>query len=284
VNTASCSKRRQDPDDDMAWFDPTTGHRLSHPEALGHLSRSRVVLIGEQHDRAADHRFQELTIAGLASHVRDLSAGFEMFPCQAQPVLDAWGQGGMSEAEFLREVAWEQVWGFPAELYLPLFRLCRDLALPMFAMNVARPVVSLVGRDGWNALPPEYRTWLSPAEPASPEHRRYLFEITGGIRPDREAQSPEDPAFDRFVRAQQVWDRAFACAIARVCAAGPEVHAVGIIGRGHLEYRLGVPEQLAALGLDDVVVALPHHGGANTARIADLCFVLSGKLHTPATD
>jgi hypothetical protein len=32
---------------------------------------------------------------------------------------------------------------------------------------------------------------------------------------------------------------------------------VGIMGSGHIEYRAGVPHQLAALGVDDVATALP---------------------------
>ena len=32
---------------------------------------------------------------------------------------------------------------------------------------------------------------------------------------------------------------------------------IGIIGRGHLEYRHGTPYQLADLGLGDVAVLLP---------------------------
>ena len=38
--------------------------------------------------------------------------------------------------------------------------------------------------------------WLSPAVPAGPDYRRYLFEVTGGVRPNRKAQDPQDPAFD----------------------------------------------------------------------------------------
>ncbi|MCB1353234.1 MAG: ChaN family lipoprotein [Rhodobacteraceae bacterium] len=240
----------------MAWIDPATGAKLSHPEAIERLARGRVALLGERHDSAADHRFQELVIAGLAARVGDLHVGFEMFPRHLQPVLDAWCGEGMSEAEFLRETRWEEVWGFEPELYLPLFRLCRDLGLPMFAMNVARPVVSLIGREGWEALPGEYRDWLSPAFPASAAYRRYLFAITGGVRPGRAAQSPEDPVFDRFVRAQQVWDRAFACAIAQTCVGHPERRVVGIIGRGHLEFGLGTAAQLADLGIPGAGLAL----------------------------
>lgn len=267
----------------MGWIEPAAGRRLSHPDAVTRMAGARIVLLGEQHDQISDHRFQELVIAGLAAHVTDLAVGFEMFPREVQPVLDAWVRDGMSEAEFLRRTGWEQVWGFPAELYLPLFRLCRDLGLPMLALNVERPVVSLVGREGWEALPGKYRGWLSPAVPAGPDYRRYLFEVTGGVRPNRKAQDPQDPAFDRFVRAQQVWDRAFACALAAHCNAGEGRHAVGIVGRGHLEYRLGVPEQLASLGFRDTHVALPQKEASlpsTSVPIADFCFVCSDKMHT----
>ena len=50
-------------------------------------------------------------------------------------------------------------------------------------------------------MPEDTRGGLTPACPATPEYRQYLFDITGGPRPDRAAQTPDDPAFDRFVRA-----------------------------------------------------------------------------------
>ncbi len=140
----------------------------------------------------------------------------------------------------------------------------------MRGLNVDRPIVSLVGRDGWEALPEAERRWLTPARPASPAYRRAIFELTGGARPDRKAQSPDDPAFDRFARAQGVWDRAFACALAGILAETPGALAVGVIGRGHLERRLGVVEQLDDLGVGPALVALPDGAaGAGDLVVAD---------------
>ncbi len=51
--------------------------------------------------------------------------------------------------------------------------------------------------------------------------------------------------------------------------------AVGIIGRGHLEYRLGVPPQLAALGLESALVLL-RAAPPQAGPIADLI----GPKHT----
>ncbi|MCY1462678.1 hypothetical protein D9M71_804780 [compost metagenome] len=58
------------------------------------------------------------------------------------------------------------------------------------------------------------------------------------------------------MRAQQTWDRAFACNIAEAHGDGGPL-VVGIIGRGHLEYGHGTPYQLADLGLTEVEVLLP---------------------------
>jgi uncharacterized iron-regulated protein len=238
-----------------------------------------VALLGERHDLASDHMWQARVIEGLAQVRGEVAVGFEMFPRRVQPVLDAWTAGGLDEAQFLAGTGWAEVWGFDPELYMPVFRLCRDRHLPMRALNLERPLVSLIGRDGWDALPDSERGWLTPAHPAASDYRRYLFEATGGARPDRKATSPDGPAFDRFVRAQQAWDRAFACAIALALAEAPARLVAALIGRGHLEYGYGTPAQLADLGVEGVITALP--GGAGTARhpIADLVFIEPGVDH-----
>ncbi len=64
------------------------------------------------------------------------------------------------------------------------------------------------------------------------------------------------------MRAMQTWERAFACNIAyareeAIKATGEAPLIIGIIGRGHLEYRFGTPYQLADLGITDTAVLLP---------------------------
>jgi uncharacterized iron-regulated protein len=257
-----------------SWIDGRSGAAVAPEAALERLASARVVLLGESHDRLADHLWQAAIVAGLADRGPAPIVGFEMFPRRAQPVLDAWYTGELEFAEFLAQSRWPEVWGFDPALYRPLFDICRDRRLPMVALNCDRPLVTLVGRDGWQALPDTERDWLTPAAEALPDYRRYLFEITGGARPGRAAQSPEDPAFDRFVRAQQVWDRAFACVIAEVLGRAAGGPVVGIIGRGHLEYGFGTPWQLVNLGISDVAIALPEPWDAPIAPseppIADL--------------
>lgn len=256
------------PPSGIFWSDPIRDARLDEAAALERMAAARVVLLGETHDRAADHLWQARLLGRLAER-RPVIAGLEMFPRAADSALARWVAGGMDLSALLETTRWSEVWGFDPGLYLPIFEVCREFGVEMRGLNIPRPLVSAIGRDGWDAAPEADRGWLSPAVPAGPDYRRYLFEVTGGARPGRQAQTPEDPAFDRFVRAQQAWDRAFACAIAAALRDRPEALAVGIIGRGHLEYRLGVPPQLAALGVQDTLVVLPS-APPQAGPIADL--------------
>ncbi|RKT35024.1 putative iron-regulated protein [Roseovarius halotolerans] len=257
------------------WFEPGSGAAMRHEAVLARAAGAPAVLLGETHDRADIHRWQAHVIAGLMAHRRDIVVGFEMFPARLTPVLAEWVAGGLDEAGFLERAEWRQVWNFDPELYMPIFRLCRDFGLEMIGLNCRRGLVSEVGKLGWEGVPEPEREGLTPACAASPDYRRFLFEITGGPHPDRTAQTPDDPAFDRFVRAQQTWDRAFACRIAARLNEPDKPLVVGIIGRGHLEYRGGTPAQLEDLGVAGAAVLLPHDlGRPHAAGQADAVCVM----------
>ncbi|HDR29423.1 ChaN family lipoprotein, partial [Rhodovulum sp.] len=158
------------------WLLPATGARLSHAAALAWLARADAVLLGERHDRAADHRWQLHVAAGLAAH-RPIAMGFEMFPARLDPVLADWVAGGLSEEDFLARAKWSTVWGFPAALYLPLFRFCREMGVAMVGLNCRRDLVRAVGAGGWDAVPVEAREGLTPARPSPPAYRRFIYDL-----------------------------------------------------------------------------------------------------------
>ncbi len=253
------------------WMDPSTGALLDAPGLMRSLATRQAVLLGETHDVAEIHRWQLQVTTCLHLLRPNLAVGFEMFPRRLQPVLDRWVAGALGTQDFLREVEWETVWGFPPEIYLPLFHFCRQQAVPMLALNCHRPLVTRVGQEGWDAVPEAERDGLTPAAPPTPGHRGYISRLTGRAEAD---------ISDRFLRAQQVWDRAFACNIARYIAAaqGPAPLVVGIIGRGHLDYGHGTPHQLRDLGITDVAVLAPSEAAAldpaEMAGIAEAVFRL----------
>ncbi|MBA4033147.1 MAG: hypothetical protein C0480_00880 [Bradyrhizobium sp.] len=261
-----------------AWIDPLNGSQIDEVKLMHEMAERQVVLLGETHTIAEIHRWQ-LHVATIIRFIRrNVAVGFEMFPRRVQPALDEWVAGELSTEQFLDKVDWKNVWGYDPQLYLPLFHFCRQQRVPMLALNCNRPLVTRVGKDGWDAVPEEERDGLSPAAEATVAYREYLFGL-GLNRSPTAPVSAMDPKLDRFIRAQQTWDRAFACNIARALKQPDPPLVIGIIGRGHLEYGHGTPFQLRDLGIASVAVLLPARGSLNGAipmnGIADAMFTIT---------
>jgi uncharacterized iron-regulated protein len=266
-----------------AWVYP--GSSEKRDDVLVALAKRGVLLLGESHDEVEHHRWQLHTIAALFSHRPDMVLGFEMFPRRVQPVLDRWSKGELNEAAFLREVDWPRIWGFDAELYLPLFHFARMHRLPMLALNVDRETNRRVEEQGL-AVPSSEREDVGDPALASSSYRDRLFESFKKHPAGGEGASADSEQFSRFVQAQLFWDRAMAEAIAGARRNGRRPLVVGIMGSGHVEYRDGVAHQLTALGVDDVATALPWPAGADCPphdpRIADFLFGLAPPTVTRA--
>ncbi|MGU3576080.1 ChaN family lipoprotein [Brucellaceae bacterium C25G] len=237
------------------WRDPH-GKTRTHHAVMRDMAQKQVVLLGERHDRYEIHRWQLHVCASLLGLRDNLAVGFEMFPRRLQPVLDEWIEGKLDKETFLQNAEWGTVWGFASDLYMPIFDFCRAFKVKMLALNCRRDLVTRVGKEGWDAIAEEDRDGLTPARPASIEHRKHLLRITNGGPPFMQGKSADSPEFDRFVRAQQTWDRAFACNIANYCNDNPQALVIGIIGRGHMEYGHGTPDQLDDLGITNTAVLL----------------------------
>jgi uncharacterized iron-regulated protein len=261
------------------WLDPTSGAQLDERALLAEMATRQVVLLGETHTVAEIHRWQ-LHVATVLRFLRpNIAVGFEMFPRRVQAVLDEWVNGQLGTEAFLEKVEWGTVWGFDAQLYLPLFHFCRQHRVKMLALNCHRPLVTRVGKEGWDAIPEDERDGLTPSAEATPAYRQYLANLGLGRGPAAEGvAAPPSSATDRFVRAQQTWDRAFACNIARALQQPEPPLVIGIIGRGHLEYGHGTPYQLADLGVTSTGVLLPttssHLDASRVFGISDAVFRL----------
>lgn len=241
------------------WLRPLAGEGavLTTGAVLDELAGQAVVLLGERHDNAEDHRWQVQTLAQLHARRPALAIGFEMFPRRLQGVLDDWVAGRLSEAEFLRRVDWNRVWSFDARDYLPLFHYARMHRLPMLALNVERALVDRVGAQGWEGIAATEREGIGrPAAPTA-AYRAELRQVF-----DHHAGKAGDAAFQRFVEAQGVWDRAMAEGIADHLKGHPDTLVVGIVGRGHSLQGHGIPWQLADLGIQRVAYPLPWEVGS----------------------
>ena len=168
----------------------------------------------------------------------------------------------------------------------------------MVALNVERSLIAKVGRDGWASVAEQDREGLTDPAPASQAYRESLARVFlakmqhGGSRPagaaadaaaeengkaSLESIMTSEP-FDNFVQAQLTWDRAMAEALATAKQENPNAVVVGVMGRGHVEYRHGVPHQLADLGFDNVAALIPVDAGeecnAVEPTLADAVFVV----------
>jgi uncharacterized iron-regulated protein len=216
---------------------------------LAHAARARLVLLGERHDVAEDHRWQLDVLAGLAALRAHLVVGFEAFSRRDQATLETWSRGGLSVDDLLAR---------SPDVYLPLLHFTRRHRMPSVALNVDRDLVARVGRTGWAQVPPSDRHGVGDPAPPAPAYTERLLATYAEHTCRPQATVRGTPGFARFVEAQLLWDRAMAEALAAAAARNREALVVGIVGSGHLEHGHGIPHQLAALGWRDVVVLLPR--------------------------
>lgn len=240
------------------WVFAGEAQPLEAPALLDRIADARVILLGERHDKADDHRWQLHLLSAIHGRRDDMAVGFEMFHRDQQQALHRWVQGELSEQAFLEAVAWEQTWGYPAELYLPLFHFVRLHRIPAVALNIERELVRRISREGWDAIPLSERHQLRRAEPGPPAYDAILDDIMAAHTKGTDS-IPEERK-EAFRRAQRAWDKAMADAIAAELAAGRST-VVGILGRGHMQWGYGVPYQLREMGIDGIVTLLPFNPG-----------------------
>lgn len=219
---------------------------------LERMARRQVVLLGEQHGSAEDHRWQLHTLTQLHGQQPRMAIGFEMFPRRVQPALDQWVAGALSEDEFLKRAEWEKVWGFDARDYLPLFHFARMNRVPMLALNVERSLPEAVGKLGWDAVPEAQKEGVTRPAAPSAAYRKELRRVFD----HHPARERGEAAFPRFVEAQTLWDRAMAQVMAEYLVKSPGALVVGIMGAGHVRNGHGVAHQLHSLGIGQVSALL----------------------------
>lgn len=264
------------------WLMPATAEAspASQAQVLKRAAASDVVLLGEMHDQAEHHRWQLHVMAGLQAAGGDLVLGFEMFPRRLQAVLDRWSAGELTEAQFLQQSDWRNVWGFDPALYLPLFHFARMHRIPMIALNVERTLIREVGRKGEAAIPPNQREGVGRPEPPPAEYRMYLFDVYLQHDQSKQGTTPEAPAFLRFVESQTFWDRAMAEGIREARRRHPGRQVIGVMGAGHT-LPGAVPHQLRSLGIANTIVMRPWDANAECARlvprVADAVFGVDPK-------
>ncbi|MBD3897535.1 ChaN family lipoprotein [Halomonas sp. ML-15] len=258
------------------------GRHTTNAAMMHQLADQQVVLLGEQHDRLAHHRWQLHTLSGLHGHRDDLLIGLEMLPRESQPALDAWVAGELSESQFLDKSGWHQYWGHDPAFYLPILHFARMQQIPLVALNILPELRQRLASEGWDSVPTDQRHHLSP--PAAPEtaYREQLEAVFAQHPSGSDSDDAGNNGLERFIAAQLAWDRAMAEGIADALERHTDSDnnaplLVGLVGQGHLAYGHGVPHQLADLGVEGQQTLLtwqPNGQCEPPAGLADALYAL----------
>jgi uncharacterized iron-regulated protein len=220
-----------------AVVETATGNVISIDELTDKLSNAAIVYVGEMHTSEEDHKLQLIILEKLSRGGRCVELAMEMFPAEAQPVVDRYLGGQMSEENFLEEVRWEDVWGFPYQSYRGLIDSQRQRRMPVIGLNAPIEVVRKIGRNGLGSLTPDERSRVA---------REFHLDDPGNrlrIRNEYTAHGKEAiKDFESFFEAQLAWEETMAQTLAeRLEQTAGKCKIVVAIGKGHINERFGVP-------------------------------------------
>lgn len=229
------------------WLDlPPTGvalaNRLDFAAIMERLRETRVVFVGETHDKVEDHRLQLRVIRAMHRQSPKLAIGMEMFPRPTQAALDAYLAGTISEREFLKRSNYFTNWGFDYRFYRDILAFARANKLPVVALNLEKGLTTKVFRQGGpSALTPE-ETAKIPAErdlslPGYRERISGVFTMHGQHAP------PEQ--INNFLQAQALWDETMAESAAEFLRTHPDHRLAMVVGQGHAMKDTAIPPRIA---------------------------------------
>jgi uncharacterized iron-regulated protein len=215
----------------------------SPASVLDRLAMAQVVYLGETHDRAADHVAQQAIVQALHARRPQLIIAMEMFQRPAQPALNAYLAGNLTETELQTRSEYQTRWGFPWEFYAPVLRFAQAHQLPVIALNTPSEVTRKMARQGLASLTWAERRWIPPlgAIALGPDaYRQRLQAIYASFHSGKTSSQN----FDRFFQAQVLWDETMAERIAETAKRSPHALIVVLVGQGHLLYGDGIPDRV----------------------------------------
>jgi uncharacterized iron-regulated protein len=268
-------------------------------EKMGDLD---VVFIGESHQSSRHHRFQIDIIKALWLAEMDIAIGLEMFQADSQRDLDLWVAGGIPRETFkgIYYKNWQVSWSKYEEIFL----YARKHEIPIVALNLSRDIVREVfskdkddeeGEEGKEAKED------SPAEAEETpvktddelgedqvEFARLVRQRAEYVKELRLIECDADPQYekflraainehdgmemdyDRFCRAQMIWDTTMAKRVAEYIKENPNKVMVVLVGGVHA-WKRAMPRKLGLFsGGDELsyMVIVPEMRSVFTRRRA----------------
>jgi uncharacterized iron-regulated protein len=242
---------------------------------IGKLADRRVVMVGETHTRF-DHHLQQLAILrGLHQRDPNIALGVEWFQLPAQPHLDDFVAGRISEAEMLERTSYFDRWRFDYRLYRPVILYAKENGIPIVALNAPVELTNRISEVGIGGLTAEEKAKVPEIDRSNTAYADQLKEFF--------AQHPggEKRSFDRFLDVQLTWDETMADTAARYLRENPGRRMVLMAGSGHIAYRWGIPDRLQRRLPDAAMATVVFDDGKDVnEKLADY-LVFSPEVELP---
>ena len=209
-----------------------------------------VVFFGENHDDPETHRVEFGLLDAISRTGRPIILSLEMFERDAQPLLNEYLAGRISEADFLAK---SRPWDRYVTDYRPMVELAKAKGWPVIASNIPRPMASAVGRKALAALDtltPLERAWAA-RDIKCPEdaYRARFMETMRGHSPGSAAPQAGDTlptaVANRFYLAQCIKDETMAESIVEARnGRPPDAIVVHYDGAFHSDYHQGTVDRV----------------------------------------
>lgn len=256
--------------------DASSGRDVDFAQLVQRLNDADVVFFGENHDDPETHRVEFGLLDALGRSGRSVILSLEMFERDAQPLLNEYLAGRISESDFLAK---SRPWDRYITDYRPMVELAKEKGWRVIASNIPRPMASAVGRKALAALDtltPAERAWAARDIkcPDDAYRTRFMETMRGhgnGAAPSAGDTLPTAVA-TRFYLAQCIKDETMAESILESRnGAPPDVLVVHYDGAFHSDYRQGTVDRVKRRAPNlrlAVITALPVLD-PSTATLAD---------------
>jgi aminopeptidase N len=201
-------------------------------------AESRIVYVGEYHDRFAHHAVELRTIKLVHRRNPKIAIGMEMFQQPFQPVLDEYIAGTIDERTFLKKSEYFKRWSYDYNLYKPILDYARENGIPVVALNQRTEITDKVSRQGLDALDEKERAQIPADLDFSDDDYRDRLQQAFNQHPENGQRK-----FAWFLQAQVLWDETMASSIDGYLRRNPDRSMVVIAGLGHLAYKTGIPKR-----------------------------------------
>lgn len=257
--------------------------RLDAQSLVSALRKKRAIFLGEHHPDSRDHWIEAdlirrlhaaaTTIATSSSDADQLQCasfaiGIEAVEQQFQPILDDYIMGRIDENELVLRTEWDARWGWPFQLYAPVFLACRELGIQILALNISSEDKALVERGGLLALGADaLQNYIPDREGydkfggtrAFQEYVEFTLRRPFRLQKKLGLQTPD--TYQYFLDRQALRDEAMASISAAWLEKNPHGLLVGLIGGNHIKFGCGVPARVARMlssdrGLEGVASVL----------------------------